>query len=88
MRPTPGNNRRESEPAPAQRDADYVEELRELRRQIENTRRLFGMENDEDLLDAAIYQMKALQARQRYLLKRARGEAAAGNKTAAGDSAH
>ena len=54
--------------------ARYAEELRELCRQMDATRTLFGMESDEDLLDAAIYQMKALQARQRYLLKRAKGE--------------
>ena len=54
--------------------ARYAEELRELCRQMEATRTLFGMESDEDLLDAAIYQMKALQARQRYLIKRAREE--------------
>jgi hypothetical protein len=49
-----------------------VEEIREVRRQIEAVRACFALETDDDLLDAAIYQHEALQARYRYLLRQAR----------------
>ena len=56
-----------------------IEDIREVRRQLEGNHALFALESDEDLLDAAIYQREALQARYRYLLRLAReqGEAAA-----------
>jgi len=49
-----------------------IEDLREVRRQLEGNHALFALETDEDLLDAAIYQREALQARYRYLLRLAR----------------
>ncbi|MCL1952107.1 MAG: YaaL family protein [Oscillospiraceae bacterium] len=49
-----------------------IEDIREVRRQIEAVRACFALETDEDLLDAAIYQHEALQARYRYLLRQAR----------------
>gem|GEM_PF-597678 len=49
-----------------------VADIREVCRQIDNTHALFALESDEDLLDAAIYQLEALNARYRFLLKRAR----------------
>jgi len=49
-----------------------IEEIREVRRQIGGVQALFAMETDEDLLDAAIYQHEALEARHRYLLRLAR----------------
>ncbi|MDR2686851.1 MAG: YaaL family protein [Oscillospiraceae bacterium] len=57
-----------------------IEDIREVRRQLEGNHALFALETDEDLLDAAIYQREALQARYRYLLRLARetGAAAAG----------
>jgi len=48
------------------------EDLREVRRQLEGVRSYFALETDEDLLEAAIYQRDALEARHRYLLKLAR----------------
>jgi len=47
-------------------------DMREVRRQLEGNHAFFAMESDEDLLDAAIYQREALQARYRYLLRLAR----------------
>jgi len=52
--------------------AGLIEDMREVRRQLEGVHALFAMESDEDLLDAAIYQREALQARYRYLLRLAR----------------
>ena len=49
-----------------------IEDLREVRRQLEGNHAFFALEADEDLLDAAIYQREALQARYRYLLRLAR----------------
>ena len=57
-----------------------ISDIREVRRQLEGIHAFFALESDEDLLDAAIYQREALQARYRYLLRQARetGAAAAG----------
>ena len=57
-----------------------IEDIREVRQQLEGIHAFFALESDEDLLDAAIYQREALQARYRYLLRLARetGAAAAG----------
>ena len=54
-----------------------IEDLREVRRQLEGNHAFFALEADEDLLDAAIYQREALQARYRYLLRLARETGAA-----------
>ena len=55
-----------------------LREIREVRRQLEAVYAFFAMEADEDLLDAAIYQREALQARYRYLLRLAREQGAVG----------
>ena len=49
-----------------------LEDIREVRRQLEGLQSYFALETDEDLLDAAIYQREALEARHRYLLRLAR----------------
>ena len=49
-----------------------IEELREVRRQLDGIRSYFALETDDDLLDAAIYLREALEARQRYLLRLAK----------------
>jgi len=49
-----------------------LEDIREVRRQLEGIQSVFALETDEDLLDAAIYQREALEARHRYLLRLAR----------------
>ncbi|MCL2298638.1 MAG: YaaL family protein [Firmicutes bacterium] len=49
-----------------------IQDIREVRRQLEAVQAFFALETDEDLLDAAIYQREALQARYRYLLRLAR----------------
>ena len=54
-----------------------IEDIREVRRQLEGNHAFFALESDEDLLDAAIYQREALQARYRYLLRLARENDAA-----------
>jgi len=50
-----------------------IQDIREVRRQLEAAHAFFALETDEDLLDAAIYQREALQARYRYLLRLAKG---------------
>ena len=54
-----------------------IEQLREVRRQLDGVDSYFAMENDEDLLDAAIYHREALEARHRHLLRLARERNAA-----------
>ena len=49
-----------------------LEDIREVRRQLEGIQSYFALETDEDLLEAAIYQREALEARHRYLLRLAR----------------
>ena len=65
---------------PVEEHGRLIEDIREVRRQLEGVHAVFALESDEDLLDAAIYQREALQARYRYLLRLARetGAAAAG----------
>ncbi|MDR2647794.1 MAG: DUF2508 family protein [Oscillospiraceae bacterium] len=50
-------------------NAQLVLDIRALGKQIEQTHSLLSMETDDDLLDAAIYQLKALRAQYRYLLR-------------------
>lgn len=46
-----------------------LKEIKEVCRQIENAYTSFEYEQDEDLVEAAIYELEALKARYRYLLK-------------------
>ncbi|MDR2524652.1 MAG: YaaL family protein [Oscillospiraceae bacterium] len=66
--------RQASAPANAEKHR-FTQELRDLQRQMESAQSLFANETDEDLLDAAIYQMQALQARYRHLLRAAKENA-------------
>ena len=50
----------------------FFNELREICAQIKCTDMWFEMEEDEDLIDASIYQREALNARYRYLLRQAK----------------
>ena len=49
-----------------------IRELRDIYAQIKCTDMWFAMEDDEDLIDASIYQREALNARYRYLLRQAK----------------
>jgi len=49
-----------------------IEEIREVCRQLELVNARFDMTGDGDLIDACIYEQKALRARYRYLLAQAR----------------
>lgn len=51
-----------------------LEAIRDVCRQLDNARLRFEMESDNDLIEASIYEMEALRARYRYLLKVARTE--------------
>jgi len=64
--------RGEKQARPTGEQEKLIGELREVRRQLEGNYAFFALEADEDLLDAAIYQREALQARYRYLLRLAR----------------
>jgi len=62
---------------PVDERSRLIQDIREVRRQLEGIHAFFALESDEDLLDAAIYQREALQARYRYLLRLARETGAA-----------
>lgn len=47
-------------------------EFKEVYAQLECTEMWFQMEEDEDLIEASIYQRESLRARYRYLLKKAK----------------
>ena len=47
-------------------------EFKDLYVQMECTEMWFQMEEDEDLIEASIYQIESLRARYRYLLKKAK----------------
>lgn len=69
-RPVFGNKKKDkgsAERAALLEDLDYVV------REIERNRRYFNLTEDEDLMDALIYEYSALMARYRYLLRQARG---------------
>lgn len=51
-----------------------LDEIRDIREQIACNEGWFAVELDEDLIEACVYQGKALRARYRYLLRRARQE--------------
>ena len=50
----------------------FFNELREICAQIKCTDMWFEMEEDEDSIDASIYQRESLNARYRYLLRQAK----------------
>ena len=50
----------------------FFNELREICAQIKCTDMWFEMEEDEDWIDASIYQRESLNARYRYLLRQAK----------------
>jgi len=64
--------RRQAEPAAPNSREQLLEDIREVRRQLEGIHSYFALETDGDLLEAAIYQRDALEARYRYLLRLAR----------------
>ena len=59
--------------------SDVLEELTEVIQQMKNAETRFNLENDYDLVEANIYDMKALQARMRHLLERAKKEKVTGS---------
>ena len=54
-------------------------EVLEVIEQMKNAETRFNLENDYDLVEANIYDMKALQARMRHLLERAKKENVTGS---------
>jgi len=51
---------------------DVIEDLRQVRAELDGVERYFAIESDDDLIDAAIHLKEALEARERYLMKQAR----------------
>ena len=57
---------------PAPDTDETVQAIRETQRQISAVRSRFDMQSDADLIEASIYELDALQARYRFLIKQAR----------------
>ena len=53
-------------------DKISVEELAELKNQLENAQLLFNSQTNLDLIDSCIYQIDSLEAKYNYLIKEAR----------------
>lgn len=51
-----------------------LEEIRSTVNQINSARLWFETESDEDLIDSCVYQLEALEARYRYLLRVAKSK--------------
>lgn len=49
-----------------------LDDIREIARQLEVAKAKFEFESDGDLIEATIYEMEALNARYRYLIKLAK----------------
>lgn len=49
-----------------------IQEIHDVCDQMSCTNMWFQMEDDQDLIEACIYQMEVLNARYRYLLRKAR----------------
>lgn len=55
-----------------QEESPLAEEIREVSRLLSCNEAWFRLETDEDLIEACIYESRALRARYRYLLRMAR----------------
>lgn len=51
---------------------ENLEALRETQRQIDSVRSRFDMQSDGDLIEACIFELDALQARHRFLMRQIR----------------
>ncbi len=56
---------------PEDETLELIEEIRNTRERLTRIDRWFALEDDEDLIDACIYEREAVCARYRYLLKKA-----------------
>ncbi len=60
-------------PKPKETDS-LVEEIEAIKAQLRNVQNRFDLYTDFDMTDSCIYEMEALEARYRYLIKRAKEE--------------
>lgn len=51
-----------------------LREIKLVKAQLQNAYTRFQMESDSDLIEAAIYEIEALKARYRYLIKSTKSE--------------
>ncbi len=65
--------REKAMPKPKEND-DLVEEIEAVKAQLRNVQNRFDLYTDFDMTDSCIYEMEALEARYRYLIKRAKEE--------------
>lgn len=66
------NTKAKSRPAPVYRDV--IEEINTVKEQLRNVQNRFDLYTDSDLTEACIYEMEALEARYRYLIKKAKNQ--------------
>ena len=58
--------------APAEEPDELLAAIRDVCVQIDNVNTRFSMESDGDMIEACIFELEALRARYRYLLRRAK----------------
>ncbi len=66
------NTKAKSQPTPVYRDV--IEEINTVKEQLRNVQNRFDLYTDSDLTEACIYEMEALEARYRYLIKKAKNQ--------------
>ncbi|NLB36374.1 MAG: DUF2508 family protein [Clostridiales bacterium] len=54
------------------RGNEIIEDIRNICKMLDSAYERFQYEQDEDLVDATIYEMEALKARYRYLIRKAK----------------
>lgn len=54
------------------RSSELIEDIRSICRMLDSAYSRFQYEEDDDLLEATIYEMEALKARYRYLIRKAK----------------
>ena len=56
--------------------ADLTTEIKEIKEKLRNVQNRFNLYTDFDMTDACIYEMESLEARYRFLIKKAKKEKA------------
>ncbi|HZJ78253.1 MAG TPA: DUF2508 family protein [Clostridia bacterium] len=65
-------NKKDKEQEKNESDIKIIEDIRNICRMLESAYTRFQFEEDEDLVEATIYEIESLKARYRYLIRKAK----------------
>ncbi len=74
-----GNGLKEKLLRPKVEDEPLIEAIRDVCRRMEALETQFAVVSDNDLMEACIYEMEALRAQYRFLLRKAKETGVSGN---------